>query len=243
MRGCYGAVLDDRNLTGFGWTTQGWAGGPENGILVPRQERRGMAFPFFLAAAIMLAGCATTRADGGPRLAEAEKGAVLQAAAAVLAAGSCRNATAEIADAPIRLDDPRLGGAVWQTVRVEGCGRRARLNMLVAPASGGAAAASVTPLLPGATAADPLLQREGLRLVLLAVRDAAPGCERIAVNDTRADAGAAPAHQRGAAARRPWAEVWSLSACGRALAVAVRFAPGREGTEIIVEPGAARLLP
>jgi len=115
--------------------------------------------------------------------------------------------------------------------------------MLVAPASGGTGAASVTPLLPGATAADPLLQREGLRLALLAVRDAAPGCERIAVTDTRADAAEPPAHGRGEAVRRPWAELWALSACGRASAVAVRFAPGREGTEIVVAPGAIRPPP
>jgi hypothetical protein len=104
------------------------------------------------------------------------------------------------------------------------------------------AAAGVTPLLPGTTAADPLLQREGLRLALMAVKDAAPGCERVAVNDTRADPSAGPALGRSGAARRPWVEVWTLSACGRAFAVPVRFAPGRDGTEITVDPSAVRPL-
>ena len=197
-----------------------------------------MAFPLVFAALVALTGCAAAGADrqkGPASLPEAQKGAVLRASAAVLASGSCRDATAEIADAPIRLDDPRYGGALWQPVRVEGCGRRGRLNMLVA-------AAAVTPLLPGTTAADPLLQREGLRRALMAVRDAAPGCERVAVNDTRADPSAGLTPGRGGAARRTWVEVWTLSACGRVFAVPVRFAPGRDGTEITVDPSAVRPL-
>lgn len=186
-----------------------------------------MAFSRVLLAAA-LAGCA---APGAPALSGAQKDAVLRAAQAVLASGSCPGAAAEIADAPLRLEDPRLRGALWQPVRVEGCGRRGRLNML-ADASG------VTPLLPGTTAADPLLQREGLRLALMAVEDAAPNCGRVAVNDTRADAAAAP----GGRAARPWVETWTLSACGRAFAVPVRFAPNRDGTEITVDPAAVRPL-
>jgi len=105
--------------------------------------------------------------------------------------------------------------------------------MLVAPAPGGGA--SITQLLPGATLADPLQQREGLRLALRAVRDAAPGCGRMAVNDTRAEAAADAAPPRG--------EVWTISACGRAYAVPVRFAPGSDGaTEITVDPAAVRPL-
>lgn len=204
-----------------------------------------MAFPLVLAALFALAGCAASsgagRRENPATLPEAQKGTVLRAAMAVLASGSCRDATAEVADAPIRLDDPRHGGALWQPVRVEGCGRRSRLNMLVAPATGGAAA-SVTPLLPGTTAADPLLQREGLRLALKVVKDAAAGCERISMNDTRADPSAGPTPGGGVAARRSWVEVWTLSACGRAFAVPVRFAPSRDGTEITVDPSAVRPL-
>ncbi len=191
-----------------------------------------------LLAAAALAGCA---APSAPALPEAQKDAVLRAARAVLASGSCPGATAEVADAPVRLEDPRLRGALRQPVRVEGCGRRGRLNMLVTPAPG-AAAAVVTPLLPGTTAADPLLQREGLRLALMAVKDRTPGCDRIAVNNTRADDTAAGAAPRGGAAR-PREEIWTLSACGRAFAVPVRFAPNRDGTEITVDPLAVRPAP
>ena len=187
-----------------------------------------MAFRRVLAIAAVLAGCA---APGAAALSETQKDAVLRAARAVLAAGSCPIAAAEIADAPVRFEDPRFRGALWQPVRVEGCGRRGRLNMLVATSA-------VMPLLPGTTAADPLLQREGLRLAVMAVRDAAPDCNRIAVADTRAEgAAAAPG---GGAAPRPWGEVWTISACGRAFAVPVRFAPNRDGTEITVDPGAVR---
>lgn len=199
-----------------------------------------MAIYRVLAATAVATACGAQ----GPPLGQPDKdaaeernAAVLEAARAVLAAGSCREATAEIADAPRRLEDPRLRGAVWQPVRVEGCGRRSRLNMLAAPAPGGGAA--VTQLLPGATVADPLQQREGLRLAVKAVKDSAgPNCERIAVNDTRAQAGATAARPAG----RPWGEVWTLSACGRAFAVPLRFAPVRDGTEITVDPDAVRPL-
>ena len=201
-----------------------------------------MACPRVLAvAAATLAGCAVPP-PGAPALSEPQKDAVLWAAQTVLASGSCPGATAELADAPVRLDDPRLPrGALRQRVRVEGCGHRGLLNMLVVPARNGAAA-SVTPLLPGTTAADPLLQREGLRLAIMAVKAAAPDCDRIAVNDTRADdvATGMPGESGRAAARRPWGEIWTLSACGRAFAVRVRFAPGRDATEITVEPVAVR---
>ena len=195
-------------------------------------------------AAAALAAFAGCGAQGPPQKAPQEvpeqaaataerDAAVLEAARAVLAAGSCREATAAIADAPRRLEDARFRGAVWQPVRVEGCRRRSRLNMLVAPAPGGGA--SITQLLPGATLADPVQQREGLRLALRAVRDAAPACERAAVNDTRAEPAADPA--------QPRSEVWTISACGRAYAVPVRFAPGRDGaTEITVDPAAVRPL-
>jgi hypothetical protein len=192
-----------------------------------------MACPRVLAvAAATLAGCAVPP-PGAPALSEPQKDAVLWAAQTVLASGSCPGATAELADAPVRLDDPRLpGGALRQPVRVEGCGHRGLLNMLVVPARDGAAA-GVTPLLPGTTAADPLLQREGLRLAIMAARAAAPDCDRIAVNDTRAGDAAT-------GAARPWSEIWTLSACGRAFAVRVRFAPGRDATEIAVDPVAIR---
>jgi hypothetical protein len=65
----------------------------------------------------------------------------------------------------------------------------------------------------------------------MAVKDAAPNCGRIAVADTRADGAAAPG---------PWGEVWTLSACGRAFAVPVRFAPNRDATEITVDPSDVR---
>ena len=200
-----------------------------------------MEFPRVLALLAALVGCGapggTASGAGDPTaLPDEQRDAVLQAARAVLAAGSCREASAAIADPAIRLDDQRFRGALWQPVRVEGCGRRSRLNMLVAPASAPGGAPGVVQLLPGTTAADPLAQREGLRLALRAVGDAAPGCDRIAVNDTRGDA----AQAAGEAARRPWAEVWTLSACGRAYAVPVRFAPGRGGTEITVDPAAVR---
>lgn len=193
------------------------------------------------AIAATVAACAAPGADGGPgraaALPEAQENAVLRAAQAVLASGSCRKAVAGIAEAPIRLRDPRHRGALWQPVRVEGCGRRSRLNMLVAPAPGGNA--NVTLLLPGTTVADPLLQREGLRLVLMAVKDSAPGCDRVVVNDTSTDAAAIGTPPEIGSAARPWSEIWTLSACGRALAVPVRFAPGRNGTEIAVDPSAA----
>jgi hypothetical protein len=199
-----------------------------------------MTLPRVLAvtAAAALAGCAAPSARVLP---EAHDDAVLRTARAVLDSGSCPGATVEIADAPVRLEDPRHRGALWQPVRVEGCGRRSRLNMLVAPAPGGAA--SVMPLLPGTTAADPLLQREGLRLALMAAKDRAPDCDRVAVNDTRAADAAATGTAPGGGAARPWDEIWTLSACGRAFAVPVRFAPGRDGTEITVDPSAVRPLP
>lgn len=195
---------------------------------------------FFLLAA--LAGCAAPGPRGDAALSQAQKGAVLRVARAVLDAGSCPGAAAEVVDAPARLEDPRHGGALRQPVRVEGCGRRSRLNMLVLPAPGGTVA-NVVQLLPGTTVADPLAQREGLRLALMAVRDSAPGCGRVSVNDTRPEGGAAAgALPGGGGPLRPWGEVWALSACGRTYAVPVRFAPGRDGTEITVDPGAVRPL-
>lgn len=193
----------------------------------------------FLAA---LAGCAApgTRTPGATGTASAERnGAVLRMARAMLASGDCREAEPKIVDRPIRMDDPLLPGAVRQVVRVEGCGSRGLLNVMIVPVPGGGE--RLAPMFPGTTITEPTLQRDGLRQSILAAKVVAPDCDRITVNGTRFD-GPAGLASRGGKAARPWSETWTLGACGRLLAVPMEFTPDGRGTSIRIDGRAVRPL-
>ncbi|CAA9267812.1 MAG: hypothetical protein AVDCRST_MAG08-3032 [uncultured Acetobacteraceae bacterium] len=201
-----------------------------------------MAFPRILGVLAALAGCAAPGAGtpAATNTGSAERNAaVLRVARAMLASGECREAEARIADAPIRLDDPGFPGAVRQLVRVEGCGGRGLLNVMVAPVPGGGE--RVSPLFPGTTIADPSLQRDGLRQAVAAARAVAPDCDRITVNETRFTGPAGLASRVGRVTQ-PWTETWVLGACGRLLAVPMEFTPNEGGTAIRIDGRAVRAL-
>lgn len=102
-------------------------------------------------------------------------------------------------------------------------------------------------LLPGTTAADPLLQRDGILYAKLAV-EAEPskpsGCKDIRVVDTAFGAygPVAPAVRPGAEPRS-WSESWTVNACGTAAIVAMNFLPNATGTTISAKVDRAARVP
>ncbi|MBV8743490.1 MAG: hypothetical protein JO134_00440 [Xanthobacteraceae bacterium] len=78
-------------------------------------------------------------------------------------------------------------------------------------------------MLPGTSAADPLLQRDALPNVLLVLNAASPKeCQRSVVTDTKV-IGPPPT------ANKPWRERWTFDACGEKPAVDINFTPSPNG--------------
>ena len=139
---------------------------------------------------------------------------------------------------------PRGGGAgkvvqgVWkETIHAQGCGPERVLNAMTQVTPDGTL--TTTPLLPGNTIADPQLQRDSVQYAAAGMGGMPPGCNQGAVVDTRYVGldGQAPG-TRLAANQEPqaWDEVWTLEACGRRVAVAMKFSPDATGTAIHASP-------
>ncbi|MGO9801970.1 MAG: hypothetical protein ACLPTM_10095 [Steroidobacteraceae bacterium] len=137
-----------------------------------------------------------------------------------------------------------LGGAWKQTVDEQGCGVSRVLNvMLVAQGAGKLAA---VPLLPGATRADPVLQKDAVRYAVQ-VTAAAPGgrepdCTVGYVADTEylGEEGETLPGAKG----RPWKELWTLQSCTQRALVPMQFIPDATGTSISAGPNTAvRIVP
>ena len=201
----------------------------------------------FLTMVLVLAGTGSAWADAQSDLAKflntpAEQQAVRENAIADwnLSSAPCPTAQGALVDVAFyKMPTFNAAGAptsgVWKlTTRWTGCGKSKTFNLFYNIVSGGQS--SRTALLPGATIADPLLQRDAIGYAKLAVEANGPkpaGCNSIRVVDTTFGAsGAAAPTVRPGVDPRSWTESWTVDACGAMGIVKVSFLPDATGTTI-----------
>lgn len=128
-------------------------------------------------------------------------------------------------------------GGLKVMVGEQGCGSQRQLNVLLLADATGKVTAS--PLLPGNTRADALLQTDGLRTAsteLQTLRGAIePSCTNAYVEDTEYLEEDKGPPMPGARAT-PWRETWTFFACTRRLIVPMHFIPDATGTTIVPGP-------
>ncbi len=169
---------------------------------------------------------ALTRSDGYrnniARLFAQLPPAVFQRCAALVSAGSQVTVIEPVSFAP---DGYPIAGLWKQSFPVSGCGNDTTINFFFR----GQADEKILSIfaVPGATHANPTLQRDALRLVNTAVLARAPGCSRIDVRDSRYDGVVDQA-------RRAWQETWSVASCQHATDVTLTFTPDATGTTVRV---------
>jgi hypothetical protein len=122
-------------------------------------------------------------------------------------------------------------GAWKQVVQEQGCGITRTLNVLAHIDA--RKSLSATPLLPGATHADPQLQHDAVLLAAAAAGGPEKDCTVGYVADTEFLA-SDPKPEPGAKAA-PWRELWTLMSCTTQAKVPIRFIPDRTGTRITAE--------
>lgn len=115
----------------------------------------------------------------------------------------------------------------WQVVsRLQGCGQTRNLNVMYSIGANGQLTRTGT--LPGSSAADPRLQRDGLMYASMAmVRIAPDGCKDYQYLDT-----AFEAFETSLTGTRPWTEKWTVRACGVEGVVRMHFTPHATSTTI-----------
>jgi hypothetical protein len=131
-------------------------------------------------------------------------------------------------------------GAWKQSFRVTGCGNDTSINFYFF----GHPDEKITSLIaaPGDTHADPTLQRDTIVHVMIAAGAQARDCNAPHLRTTHFDG---PLDAQAGAARvqtalSGWRETWTISACGRLLAVPVTFVPDATGTRIQLGPYSGR---
>jgi hypothetical protein len=140
--------------------------------------------------------------------------------------------------APIQFDSAgQLQAGAWrETVIASGCNGSRLFNVLTVGANQGA---TVLSLLPGTTAADPLVQRQALPKVLATPAFGGASCAERLVTDT-AFLGTEgpllpiPSHNF---VGRAWHETWTVWACGKFYDTPVLFTPSDKGVEVAVDAG------
>jgi hypothetical protein len=117
----------------------------------------------------------------------------------------------------------------WQVVsRLQGCGQTRIINLQYAVASNGQPARFLS--LPGTTAADERLRRDGLAYAKMAMAKIAPAdCKDFQYVDTVFEQFTGAAQSTG----RPWTEKWTVRACGVEGVVRMHFIPNAAGTQIL----------
>ena len=130
-------------------------------------------------------------------------------------------------------------GAWKQEVPVRGCGDDLTLNIYYSAGPD----EKVQTLIgaPGATRADPTLQRDAFTYATASIGLISPGCAGYSIKNTRFQGFGYPSPSvadPGPGARyRPWWEVWTMVGCGRTFDVPIDFQPWEGGTRIIQPNG------
>ncbi len=116
----------------------------------------------------------------------------------------------------------------WVERYLVDCAPRAQRNLMIIVENDHARAIE---LLPGATKADPRLQRDAIAAAkAMAAAANPPGCERSWTTDTRE----VEPYKDG---KTPWVEHWTFDLCGKTTAIEMSFLPGgASGTSYTVKP-------
>ena len=126
----------------------------------------------------------------------------------------------------------------WRVITsLAGCGQSREFNLLYSFAPNGQMLR--TGMLPGSSAADPILQRDALTHASTAMsRLTPPGCQDIRYLDTAFDAFGPPGVGVPAGREaRSWTEKWTIWACGVQGIVKLYFTPDARGTSISTRLG------
>ena len=121
----------------------------------------------------------------------------------------------------------------WRVItRLSGCGQARMFSLFYAFAPNGQMVR--LGMLPGSTAADPILQRDALLYASTAMgKLTPPGCKDFKYLDTAFEAfGPAGANVPAGRDARSWTEKWRIKACGVEGIVKLYFTPDATGTGI-----------
>jgi hypothetical protein len=121
----------------------------------------------------------------------------------------------------------------WRVItRLSGCGQAKNFSLLYAFAANGQMVR--LGMLPGSSAADPILQRDAFMYANLAMgKLTPPGCKEFKYLDTAFEAfGAAGPNVPAGREARSWTEKWRVRACGVEGIVKLYFTPDATGTAI-----------
>ncbi len=139
---------------------------------------------------------------------------------------------------PVQFDSggKPTAGAWRERLTVLGCGRTRVLNVLTVVRPLGQLATG--PLLAGTTHADPVLQRDTVRIAFAAAAATFAGCPDPAIIDTRYVGLEAPPDPTLSAARQtpPWREDWTLRGCNKEVVLPLHFLPDATGTSVRASP-------
>jgi len=133
-----------------------------------------------------------------------------------------------------------IAGSWKQTYPIAGCGNNTVLNFYFSVGAGGRIDTVIG--VPGATRADPVVQKEARRRAhggaAVIVRD----CETFDVTNTAFNGFGVikrPINDPGPYnLPRPWWEIWTIVGCGRTVDVPIKFIPRDYGTQIVQPNGA-----
>ena len=121
----------------------------------------------------------------------------------------------------------------WRVItRLSGCGQTRNFNLLYAFAANGQLAR--LGMLPGSSAADPILQRDALMYANIAMSKlTTPGCKDFKYLDTTFEAFGPPgSNVPPGREARSWIEKWRVRGCGVEGIVKLYFTPDATGTAI-----------
>lgn len=131
-------------------------------------------------------------------------------------------------------------GSWRQRFPVSGCGNDTMLNLFFF--AGGDEKINTVIGLPGTTAADLVLQRDGPMYAYVGAKLVAKDCKVFDVKNTKFEGfglSKPPLPDPGPGKpRRPWRETWTVIGCGHTINVPMDFVPDEKGTQII-QPGGA----
>jgi len=125
-----------------------------------------------------------------------------------------------------------LSGELKVPVKADGCGASHLLNVYIWVQRENSIA--VTPMLPGTSRAEDVLQKQAYAYALQAAGGPEPNCPTGYVEDTQY-VGEQGKPEKGAKAA-PWKEIWTLQSCGWKAEVPVLFTPNANGIKVTAGP-------
>lgn len=123
---------------------------------------------------------------------------------------------------------------VWkQSFPVSGCGNDTSINFFFFAQADGKITSFIAA--PGETHADPTLQRDAMRYVMMAAKLEAPECNAPHLRTTHFDGrlSAQESSKISLGTSSGWRETWTASACGKLLPVPLTFITDATGTRVL----------